>query len=229
MNARSLLAGVLNSVILVYPLAHAALAHCAEIASDQRTSPIPLAAAAPSRAGINQAITTEAVIAPLPPPSLPELAPSPESEDDTQPDGKTHAAIAAVADGVTTGMALSAGAIESNPLVATSPVGLVAVTGLKLGLVNYADTLPEQEKRFALKSTSAVWGGAAVNNIMVFLAAPPPVPILAGLVTGILAWKHLEGKYEEEDIRLAAKNSKLATSKTETTAKEAEVIGTSGE
>lgn len=210
MNLRSLFAGVLNSVILIGPLTHAALTYCAEIASDQRTVPLPLASADP-------------------PPPLLKHAPNPGAEEDQQPDGKTHATIAAVADGVTTGMALSAGAIESNPLIATSPVGLIAVTGLKLGLVNYADTLPEQEKRFALKSTSAVWGGAAVNNIMVFLAAPPPVPILAGLVTGIMAWQHLENKYEKEDIRLAAKNSKLATSKIQTTQKAAEVIGTSGE
>lgn len=223
MNLRYLLGSVLNSIVLIGPLIHAAHAYCAETAIGQPTAALPLANAAPSHIRLEGAIPPEAALTP----SHQQAANA--NEDEARPNGKTHAMAAAVADGVSTGMALSAGAIESNPLIATSPVGLIAITGLKLGLVNYADTLPEQEKRFAMKSTSAVWGGAAVNNVLVFLAAPPPIAILAGLVTGLVTWTHLENKYDEEDVRLAAKNSKLMAIKAETTVKDPEVVGTSGE
>lgn len=223
MNLRYLLGSVLNSIVLIGPLIHAAQAYCAETAIAPPAAVLPLAPPATPQLWSDDAPAPETALVPSQ-----QQATSP-GEDDPTPNGKTHAMVAAVADGVSTGMALSAGAIESNPLIATSPVGLIAITGLKLGLVNYADTLPEQEKRFAMKSTSAVWGGAAVNNVLVFLAAPPPLAILAGLVTGLVTWTHLENKYDEEDVRLAAKHSKLMAIKAETTVKDPEVVGTSGE
>lgn len=119
-------------------------------------------------------------------------------------DGADHAITAAVADGVTTGVALSLGAgVEMNPLIMTSPLGLVAMTGLKIGLVKYADTLPEEDKRTAMKTSSAVWGGAAMNNLLVLLAAPGPLSVIVGLITGIATWMHMENQYQEQD-RVAA-------------------------
>lgn len=119
-------------------------------------------------------------------------------------DGADSAITAAVADGVTTGMALSLGsAVELNPLISTSPLGLVAMTGMKIGLVKFAETLPEEDKRVAMKTSSAVWGGAAMNNLLVLLAAPGPLSVLVGLVTGIATWMHMENQYQEQD-RLAA-------------------------
>ncbi len=127
-------------------------------------------------------------------------------------DPQDSAVAVAVADGVTTGLAVSAGAIETNPLVVTSPVGLLALTGLKIGMVKYADTLPQEEKRTVIKTTSAVWGGAAVNNLLVLMAAPPPFPIAAGLIMGVATWKHMEGQYRKEDEMIAAREAgKLAT------------------
>lgn len=129
--------------------------------------------------------------------------------DETE-NGKNRAMVSAVADGVTTGIALSAGAIETNPLIATSPIGLVALTGAKLGLVKYADTMSQDDKRLTLKSASALWGGAAVNNVMVLLAAPPPFPIFAGLIMGIATWTHMGNEYEKEDLLAAARAKALA-------------------
>ena len=93
---------------------------------------------------------------------------------------------AAIADGVTTGVALSAGAVEMNPLANPSPLGLVALTAAKIGLVRYAADLPEGEKRLVMKTTTAAWGGAAVNNLLVLAAAPPPFPLLAGLAMAVI-------------------------------------------
>jgi hypothetical protein len=115
------------------------------------------------------------------------------------------AVAAAVADGVTTAFALSSGAMETNPLIATSPLGLIAITGAKILLAKYAETLPEQQKRLVIKTTTAVWSGAAINNIMVLLSAPPPFPIIAGIVMGFTAWKYTGKKYEQEDVLTAAR------------------------
>lgn len=125
-------------------------------------------------------------------------------------DDADTATAAAIADGLTTGLALSAGAIEANPLIATNPIGLVAMTGLKVGLVQYADTLPTEDKRAVMKTSSAVWGGAAANNLLVLLAAPTPLSLVAGLVAGVLIWNHMDDKYQEEDRVLAEKATKQA-------------------
>ena len=116
-----------------------------------------------------------------------------------------NAMQAAVADGLSTGLALSSGALELNPLVPTSPVGIIVLTGAKIGLVKYADRLPEDEKRMLIKSSSSLWTGAAVNNLMVLLSAPSPVAIAAGLVAGVLWWQHSARVYERADREIAAR------------------------
>lgn len=125
-------------------------------------------------------------------------------------DGADTATAAAIADGLTTGLALGAGAIETKPLIATNPIGLVAMTGLKIGHVQYADTLPTEDKRAVMKTSSAVWGGAAANNLLVLLAAPTPLSVVAGLLAGGMIWNHMDETYQEEDRILAEQKAKEA-------------------
>lgn len=120
-----------------------------------------------------------------------------------------NAMQAAVADGLTTGLALSAGAMEMNPLLSTSPVALVALTGAKVGLVKFADRLPEDEKRLVIKTSGAAWTGAAVNNLMVLLSAAPPVAVAAGVVAGVLWWRHSTRVYERADREIEARREML--------------------
>ncbi|RJG23686.1 hypothetical protein [Massilia cavernae] len=120
------------------------------------------------------------------------------------------AIAAAVADGVSTGLALSAGAVELNPAVSPTPLGLVTLTGAKIALVKYAQTLPEEEKRLVTKLISSLWSGAALNNIAVLLAAPPPVSLLLGLIMGLVTWHQASQAYEEADQALAARALPIA-------------------
>lgn len=147
---------------------------------------------------------------PLPPTAPPEQdTTNPALVDEAQsvnPENSVYAT--ALADGVTTGLALSAGAVEMNPLIVTSPMGLLAVTGIKIGLVKYANTLPQQDKRAVLKTSSALWGGAAANNLMVLMAVPSPAAVVAGVVVGMLIWNHMEGQYQEQDRLMAARGVK---------------------
>jgi hypothetical protein len=140
------------------------------------------------------------------PSAIPDIPQPVLSSDEQAITPEKKATAAAVADGLTTAIAVSSGAIEMNPLISTSPVGIVAITGLKYGLVKYAETFPEEDKRMVMKSTTALWGGAAVNNLLVLIAAPPPLSIIAGLITGIATWRHMDSQYEKEDQIIAARN-----------------------
>lgn len=131
-----------------------------------------------------------------------ETAPSPEKRMKRLDKNAMHAAMA---DGITTGLALSAGALEMNPLISTSPAGLIVLTGAKIGLVKLADDLPQDEKRLVIKSSGAIWTGAAVNNLMVLLSTPTPVAIAAGVVAGVLWWRHSARVYERADREIAAR------------------------
>lgn len=98
---------------------------------------------------------------------------------------------AAWADGISTALALSNGAFERNPLIGSSPASLLAVTGAKLGLVEWverSDLAPEKRQR-TLKALSAMWGGASINNLLVLLSAQPAVALLAGMAGGWWLWR----------------------------------------
>jgi hypothetical protein len=140
-----------------------------------------------------------------------------------------RATTAAVADGVTTGLALSLGAVESNPVIGATPVGIVATTGMKFAILKYADSMPEEQKRFTLKTSSAVWGGAAVNNILVLLAAPPPMPLVAGVLMGIFTWRQMNDQYDEEDKIAASRNKEFQNPQGEAVAALADGANSSGE
>ena len=138
--------------------------------------------------------------------SPPSLAPSPEERIARVDKNAMHAAAA---DGISTGLALSSGAIETNSLISTSPVGLIALTGAKIGLVKFAGRLPEHDKRLVIKTSSSVWGGAAVNNLLVMMAAPTPLAVAAGVVAGVLWWRHTTRVYERADREIAARQETM--------------------
>jgi len=149
---------------------------------------------------------TGSLQAPTPGDMAGEAGPSPEKRIERL---DKNAMQAAVADGVSTGLALSSGAVEMNGLISTSPIGLVALTGAKIGLVKFADRLPENEKRLVIKTSSSLWGGAAVNNLMVLMSAPSPVAIAAGVVAGVLWWRHTNQVYAQADREIAARQQTL--------------------
>jgi hypothetical protein len=135
-------------------------------------------------------------------PSTPDLT-NMEARPEGLPNIRNHAIAAALADGISTKLALSAGALEANPMALSFPMGLAALTGAKVLVAVYANKLPEKEKRLVIKTSSSAWGGAAVNNLLVFMAAPPPIPIVAGVLMGILVWHQTGRDYDNRD-RLAA-------------------------
>jgi hypothetical protein len=108
----------------------------------------------------------------------------------------TAAKSAAIADGVSTYLALSAGASEFNPFINTSPPGLILLTGLKLGLVDAVEgsDIENGGKEKTLRGLSAVWGGASVNNLLIALSAAPPLAVISGLMSGWYLWSRNEAQ-----------------------------------
>lgn len=98
---------------------------------------------------------------------------------------------AAWADGISTALALSNGAIERNPLIGSTPGSLLVVTGAKLGIVEFVERsgMPPEQRGRTLKALSALWGGASINNLFVLLSAQPAVAVLAGVSAGLWIWQ----------------------------------------
>lgn len=114
------------------------------------------------------------------------------------------AAIAAVADGVSTLGALGSGAVERNAMLPTSPVGIVAITIAKVGLTEWANQQPEPRRSESMKSMTAVFGGAAVNNLFVLAGAANPVSMVAGLTGGIFFWNNMEQSLKQQALAKAS-------------------------
>ena len=115
------------------------------------------------------------------------------------------AALAAVADGASTLSALSSGAVERNALLPTSPVGIIAVTAAKVGLTGWANQQPEPRRSESMKSMTAVFGGAAVNNLFVLAGAANPISWVAGLTAGVFFWNNMEQSLQEQALARASR------------------------
>ena len=89
----------------------------------------------------------------------------------------------AAADVVTTGVGLSLGAAEANPL------GL-ALIPLKLIALDYAAGLPDGEKQTTQHALNALWTGTASNNLCIIAMLVTggmlaPVCVAIGVVTAV--------------------------------------------
>jgi hypothetical protein len=109
-----------------------------------------------------------------------------------------QAAASAFADGMSTLGVLAAGGVELNPIMPTSPVGILMMTAAKMGMTQWANNLPEEERRSTLRSMNATFGGAAVNNLLVLATAANPIALVGGLVAGIYFWKDTDEKLTAE-------------------------------
>jgi hypothetical protein len=118
-----------------------------------------------------------------------------DAPDSSQPASSLSAAntarTVAVADGLSTYVALSTGASELNPLANGSPGGVLVLTGLKFGLVRALEgsKMPEERKRGVLRTLSAMWGAASVNNLLIAAAVNPPAALAVGVISGVLWWR----------------------------------------
>lgn len=91
---------------------------------------------------------------------------------------------AAVADTVSTVIALNNGFIELNPL---GFYGATIAKGVLLFAVN--DKVEGDDKILLEKAESSLWTGAAVNNFALLLNFNPLFAAYSGLVTALIIWE----------------------------------------
>ncbi len=123
---------------------------------------------------------------------------------------KATAQAAAVADSISTYLAIAGGATELNPLVSTTPVGLVALVGAKLFLVEYSDKLPPEKRARAMQIYSSFWGGASASNLLLAASVAPPVALVGGVATAYYMWQRHKAQQVEEAKALAVAKAKAA-------------------
>jgi hypothetical protein len=113
-------------------------------------------------------------------------------------DAKGQAFQAAVADGLSSAAVLATGAVSLNPLAP------VLSFGLNVATLQYAESLPENERPAAYASASAVWSGTTANNLCItvaFLATGGgllPVCMAVGVAWGVKTWNEGEqGRFRQ--------------------------------
>jgi hypothetical protein len=87
---------------------------------------------------------------------------------------------AATADVLTTAVALSRGAVEFSPL------GFAGSTVAKGVLLITNEYLNETDKKMLENVESSLWGGAAVNNLLVIFGVVTMIAIPVGVITMII-------------------------------------------
>ncbi len=101
---------------------------------------------------------------------------------------KNQAHQATAVDAATTAIGVSSGiATEVNPLISSAPVflGLMATRVVGVELINKLD---EPQRTDTLTSFNSIWWGVNISNILVLLAAPTPVGLVAGAMVGVGLW-----------------------------------------
>jgi hypothetical protein len=102
---------------------------------------------------------------------------------------KDVARVAAVTDSVSTYMAINlVNATEQNALVGASPTGLLTLLGVKLLLVECADTLDEPFKKPVMRGIGSFWSGISASNIAIAVGATNPIGVAMGLIVGAYMW-----------------------------------------
>lgn len=99
-----------------------------------------------------------------------------------------NAQLAGFADAGTTAGALASGAVEANPLLIGSPAGIAGTLALKLGMVAAADRFEPATRATILRSNTALWSGAAFNNLALMAGASGPFAVVVGIGAGVVVW-----------------------------------------
>lgn len=119
-------------------------------------------------------------------------------------DAEQDAQAAAVADGVSTAVVVGSGAaVEANSLINASPIGLLGVTAVKYAIPYMVRDAEPATRKAVLTSASGIYGGAAVNNLLILVGAGP-VAIVGGVLAGIWFAMSTADKVDAEQAQVVA-------------------------
>lgn len=123
-------------------------------------------------------------------------------------DAETAATVAAGADTATTVIAVGSGiGAEGNALMA-HPVAFAALSAGKLLAPRLTRGMEPEARRTVLRSWTALWGAAAVNNLAVLagIGCPPCI----GIAAGVALWVHEGNRRDPEPISAPESEAQLA-------------------
>lgn len=126
-----------------------------------------------------------------------------EATTQAGPTPKAIAQTMAIGDSLSTGLGLAAGAVEANPLVSTTPLGLVALAGMKLLMLDAIDQYPEEQRVPLQRKMSSFWGGLTANNLLLAAGATGGLAIPAGMLAGYMIYK--SEKFEQAEAQALGK------------------------
>ena len=110
----------------------------------------------------------------------------------------TH--LATAADATTTAIGVTSGlAVEANPLI-SNPAIFAGLMLTRVLATEYVDTLPEPARTTYLSGMSSVWLGAGISNVMILLLASNPVGLGFGAMAGLGWWASTEQQREFAEI-----------------------------
>lgn len=133
--------------------------------------------------------------------------------DSTQMANKRLAQTTAIGDSLSTGLGIASGAVEVNPLIGTTPLGLVALAGMKLLMLDQIEQYPEERRVPLQRQMSSLWGGITANNLLLAAGATGVLAIPAGILAGYWIY-HSEG-FEKAQAEVLAKNQQALQVKPE--------------
>lgn len=90
---------------------------------------------------------------------------------------------AALADNASTAIALRQGLPELNPL------GFPATVLIKISVIEWAKTQPEQDRQVVERVATALWAGAAVNNFAAVIGGGALLSPALGVFTALRLWR----------------------------------------
>lgn len=116
-----------------------------------------------------------------------------------------RAILAGIGDSLSTHLAISSGlGAEANPLVNTSPAGLIALAGAKWGLVKLVEVngdMTASQKRTALNILTSAWTGVSVNNLLIALGASGPAALVGLAGTALWTYAYAQEAEKVEQAR----------------------------
>ena len=113
---------------------------------------------------------------------------------DTVEDAKNRALVSSATDILTTVLAFSQGAHDLNPIIGTNQSMLIPMAAFKFYLIDRVassnDT--DENKKIKLNFITSVWGGASINNLLVFAGITAPASLIIGAVSGYMMYNALD-------------------------------------
>jgi hypothetical protein len=117
---------------------------------------------------------------------------------------KTNAELVGIGDSGSTYLAMQNRSVhERNPLVNTSPAGLVGLAATKILLLEIFDAkLSATDRKTLYPFASALYASGTFNNLLLAASASNPIALAGGIAAGVYTHQTQTAHARQDDLRL---------------------------